>query len=337
MNTDDEIKTLQNNVFTEWQLNLPSDYSIVAGASCNLVDFNIADGLAYPGNTSHLSQAGNKVFDPVITPRVSLLKTFNDKLSVYANVSQGYTPPGTSMVVIPYLGKVNTDLKPETATLYEAGSKGTLFGNHLQYQLALFKMNVTDKITPQTVTDAKGAILYTFYTNVGKQINDGLETSLAYSMEREGRFISLIRPFVAYTYSYFTYQDFKSDNNNNAKTVNYTGFRVSGVPPHMINAGIDMATKWGLSLNTTLRYVDAMPVTYTNTVRANTFALLDGKLGYEKPVGEHFLLSVFAGANNLTNSTYYTMVYINSSNAGLFIPGPYTATFYSGFNFSYKF
>ena len=118
--------------------------------------------------------------------------------------------------------------------------------------------------------------------------------------------------------------------------MDYTGFHVSGVPPHMVSAGVDLATKWGAYENTTLRYVDQMPVNYANTVYANTYVVLDAKAGIRRTIGR-FALDAYVGGNNLTNSTYYTMVYLNSTNSGLFIPGPYTATFYSGIDFRCRF
>lgn len=336
MNTDDEITTIENHLFTQWDVTLPSRFVATAGVSGHFLRFRIADGLAYPGNTSHLSQAGTRNFPGVATWRVALLRPIGQRLSLFGNVSQGYTAPPTTMFVIPYLGTVNNDLGPERATSYEAGAKGKLFGDRLSYQASAFSMHVSDKITPQTVTDAQNTVLYTFYRNVGRQRNDGLELNLDYSLERPDRVVSSLHAFAAYTYSYFTYTDFKSDNNHNSRTVDYTGLHVSGVPPHMVSAGLDLATKWGAYANTTLRYVDQMPINYANTAYANTYTVLDAKAGIRRAVGR-FSLDAYLGGNNLTNSTYYTMVYLNSTNSGLFIPGPYTATLYGGLDFRCRF
>ncbi|MDD4645176.1 MAG: TonB-dependent receptor [Bacteroidales bacterium] len=337
MNADNEITTFQNNLFTQWDVILPYDFILTAGASYNSVKFDIADGLGYPGNTSHPDQSGTRSFDPVVCPRLSLLKTFNNNVSAFVNISKGYTPPATTMTTIPYLGEVNMNLKPESGMLYEIGSKGSLLNKKLSYQVALFQLDVNDKLTPQSVADSTGSILYTFYTNTGEQIDNGLEVNVSYSLINDSRkVISRVQPFVTYTYSDFKYKNFRSDNNDNAKTVDYTDHKVSGVSPHVLNAGVDIASKWGVYLNSTYRWVDAMPLHYNNLHYTNSFSLLNAKIGYRTILGKHFALDVFAGANNLTNSLYYTSVYINSTNSGLFIPGPYTATYYCGLNLSYK-
>lgn len=337
MNLDNEIRTFQNTIFTQWEFNLPYDFLLIAGVSYNLIEFGVDDRMTNIHNPKHLDQSGFKRFTPVATPRVSLLKSINDDISVYANFSQGYTPPSTSNVVIPYLGQVNKDLKPELGTQIEIGSKGSLFDKMLSYQVALFQVNITDKITPQSVTTMANKLLYTFYTNVGKQVDKGLEASLAYTfIFNEKSPVSVLRLSTTYSYSHFTYDEFKSDNNNNAKTVDYSGNKVSGVPPNIFSVGADVETKWGVYLYTTFKYVDKMPIDYVNLHYVDGYSLLDAKIGYKKQFG-NFTSEIFAGGNNLSNSLYYTMMYINSTNAGLFLPGPYTATYYGGLNINYRF
>jgi iron complex outermembrane receptor protein len=151
-----------------------------------------------------------------------------------------------------------------------------------------------------------------------------------------------VRPFVNYTYSDFTYDNFKSDNNNNAATINYSGKPVVGVPPHNFNAGIDIALKQGLYLYTTYQYIDAMSINYDNAHRAPSFALLNAKTGWKKDIGQHYHLDIFAGANNITKSLYYNMVFLNAytaaaPNPNIYLPAAYNATFYGGLNFIYKF
>src|SRR5690606_32447287 len=144
------------SVFTQWDLLLPKNYKITLGASSNFIEYDINDMLANSSNPNHLDASGYKTFDPVITPRISLQKLINEKISAYVSVSQGYSPPTTSDVVIPYTGEVNTGLNPETATQYEIGTKGNLLDSKLSYQLAFFRLNVQDKLTSRAVTDNSG-------------------------------------------------------------------------------------------------------------------------------------------------------------------------------------
>jgi iron complex outermembrane receptor protein len=343
LTTDLEVATMQYSLFTEWNVHLPENFTLIAGAGSSSIEYGLTDKLTNTGNPTHRDQSGYKVFKPVITPRIALQKMFNQSINVYATVSQGYSPPTSTTVVIPTTGQVITDLKPEKGTLYEFGSKGSLLNKKFSYQLALFNMNVTDKLTTQGVTNAAGTVLYSYAVNSGKQRNKGLEISLNYSLlNDDSKTVSSIRPFINYTYSDFTYVDFKSDNNNNARTINYSGKPVVGVPPHNFNAGVDIGLKQGLYLHTTYQYVDAMSLSYDNAHHAPSFSLLNAKIGWRKGLGQHYQLDVFAGSNNLTKSLYYNMVFLNSysataPNPNIYLPAAYNATFYGGVNFNYKF
>ena len=338
---DLQVVALQASIFSQWDLLLPYEITLTAGASLNFVHYNIKDRLANSANPSHPDQSGIKDFTPVITPRVALLKAFGRRVSIYGQVSQGYTPPGSGSVVIPAIGAVNTDLKPERATLYEIGSKGNLLDGRFSYEVALFDMRVKDKLTSQAVTNDSGTVLYTFTTNAGTQNNRGLELAVKYNVINDkDSAVSSLQPFAAYTLSRFRYDDFKSDNNNNANTIDYSGKNVVGVPENVLNLGFDLALRWGIYLYGTYQYVDSEFLTYDNAHSAKSYSLLNAKVGYRTDIGRHFRLDAFAGGNNLLGGLYYTMVFLNASYSGpppnVYLPGPYSATFYGGVNLSYS-
>lgn len=339
---DLELATMQYSIFTQWEIKLPQGFAVTAGVSNNYIEYGITDRLTNSGNPSHKDQSGHKTFTPVVTPQLSLLKALTQTIAIYAGVSKGYSPPTSGQVVIPQISQVNTGLQPEKSTQYELGAKGSLLNEKLTFQVAVFDMEIKDKLTSQAITDNNGTVLYSVTTNAGGQQNRGIEADLAYSISfTKSAAFSLIRPFISYTYSNFTYNDFKSDNNNNPKTINYNGNKASGIAPHLFNSGADVITKWGVYLNTTLQYVDKMPITYDNRHYADAYTLLQAKLGYKHRIGKHIGLDVFAGGNNLTGSKYYTMVFLNANFSGatpnIYLPGPYKATWYGGFNLHYKF
>ncbi|MBO9728281.1 MAG: TonB-dependent receptor [Chitinophaga sp.] len=339
---DIELSAMQYNIFTQWELKLPQGFMVTAGVSNNYLEYSITDRLTNSANPTHKDQSGHKTFTPVITPQVSILKALNENVSVYAGVSKGYSPPVSGQVVIPQISQVNKDLRPEKSVQYEAGAKGTLLHKNLLFQVAIFDMEITDKLTSQAVTDNSGTVLYSITTNAGGQQNRGIEAEVSYTIKPlQPKVISLIQPFVSYTYSRFIYKQFRSDNNNNAKTIDYSGNKASGVPPQLLNAGVDVISKWGVYLNTTWQFVDRMPITYDNRHYADAYTLLQAKLGYRHSLGRHFQLEVFAGGNNLTSSRYYTMVFLNANFSGatpnIYLPGPYKANWYSGFHLNYKF
>ncbi|HUB61054.1 MAG TPA: TonB-dependent receptor [Puia sp.] len=330
------------NVFTEWKFSLPTRVILTAGGSLNFTEFAIQDMLANSANPTHANGSGDKSFPPYFAPRVSLLKLLNDHMSVYADVSSGYTPPPTSDVINSVLGSVNRDLKPESGVQYEIGTKGDLFNRKLSYQLALFDQDIHNKIVTEQVPATATEPTYSTYVNAGRQADLGLELSLTYLLiDNKDALISLLRPFLTYAYSDFEYKDFYSDNNHNAATVSYSNNKVAGVAPNVVNAGIDLQTRNGFYLYLTYRHVDAVPYTFDNLNYARAFNLLSGKIGYRSMLGNHFSLDVYAGGDNLTNATYYSFLFFSGNLAGTtdphFLPMPYDAAYYGGVKLAYIF
>ncbi|MFD2244618.1 TonB-dependent receptor [Pontibacter ruber] len=341
--TDLEVAGQQYSLFTEWNLQLPRNFTLIGGASSNIIEYGITDKLTNSANKTHKDQSGYKTFKPFVTPRVALQKVFGENITAYVSVSQGYSPPTSGNVVVPATGEVLTDLKPEKGTQYEVGSKGSLLDKKLSYQVALFDLNVSDKLTTQAITDpTSGTVLYSYSVNAGSQKNRGAELAVNYSVVDDNtKFVMLVRPFANYTYSDFTYDNFKSDNNNNERTVDYSGNSVMGVPEHNFNAGIDISTRPGIYLLATYQYVSDMPITFDNAHTAPGYSLLNAKLGWRKSIGNHVQFDVYAGGNNLTESLYYNMVFLSAysasaKNPNIYLPAAYKATFYGGFTFSYK-
>jgi iron complex outermembrane recepter protein len=334
--SDLQVVSLVSNTFLETTAKLPAQFDVTAGASLDFVRYAITDRLANSANPSHLSQTGTLQFDPVIAPRIAVSRAFGPDLAVYGQISSGYTPPASTAVVIPQSGTVNSALQPERGILYEVGSKASLFDGRLTYEAALFDLVVNDKLTPQTITDQFGT--YTVTTNAGKQNDVGLELAAKYALWRSHESaLQLVQVFGSYAFSSFHYDNFKSDNNNNARTIDYTGKSVVGVPPHVVNLGLDVATRFGLYLNGTFMHVSPMPIVYDNSQSAPAYGLLDAKIGYRADIVRHLRLDLSVGSRNLTSSTYYTEVFLNASNngQGVYLNGPYNAAFYGMFLLSY--
>lgn len=338
--SDLETHTMQSSVFTQWDLGLPRDFTLTAGTSLNFIEYAIDDRLANTANPTHADVSGRQVYDPVLTPRVALRKGFGGDMSVWASVSQGFTPSTTGDAVIAATGEANTGLKPERGTQFEIGTSGLVFDKRLMYQVALFDLRVSDKLTSQSVFDAGGSQLYAYTVNAGDQSNKGAEVALSYALiDGGGSMLTSLRPYLTYAYSDFTFTDFKSDNNNNAGTVDYSGNTVPGVPKNLYTLGLDAVSRPGLYGNASVEHMDAMPITNDNAHSAPAYSVVNAKLGYRRDVGQGVTLDAFVGGNNLTGSLYYTMVFLNANFSGappkIYLPGPYETKMYGGLKLIY--
>ncbi len=341
MRSDLETANMQYSIFSQWDASLPAGFTLTAGASVNFIEYSIQDRMATSANPTHKDASGRKVYDPVVTPTFALRKMFGPGFSLYANVGQGYTPPTSSDAVIAYTGEANEGLKPERAWQYEVGSKGSLLDDRVSYTLALFQMNVSDKLSSEAVFDTDGTALYSYTVNAGDQRDRGIELGASFALiDDPSRPVSLVKPFASYTYSKFEYTDFKSDQNDDENTVDYTGNDVVGTARNVFNVGVDARLRSGIYGNVTYHDTDGMPISYDNAHWAPGFSLINAKIGFQHDFTGRFTLDAFAGGNNLGNSRYYTQVFLNhkfdTPNPHMYLNGPYTAKYYGGFRISVR-
>ncbi|HEY7895368.1 MAG TPA: TonB-dependent receptor [Gemmatimonadaceae bacterium] len=340
--TDQENAATATSLFTEWSFALPQAFTITAGASLNKNQFNIRN-LLNAGTLFDTTQVSSETFGWEFDPRIAVSKEIHGSALVYASVSAGYAPPLLSNVVASD-GTVDLNLKPERAVQYEVGTQGNFFDRRLTGQLSLFDIENSDKL----VTETADAV--TFTTNAGKQRNRGVEVSLSYlAVSDTTRPISTVRPWASYSFTDATFTDFKSDNNNNAQTVDFSGNDVPRVPRNVVNVGLDLASNVGLYLNGSYQYVSKVPVTFDNSTWVRSYDLLGLKVGYKKDVNKHWLLDLAVGGDNLTGSTYYSFLFVGANiNAlaqaedggrgdGYIIPAPYKAQLYSNISLRYVF
>ena len=339
LRSDLEIQAMQYSVFAQAALQIVPKLTLSAGAGLNYVEYGIVDMRA--ATPTYVNVSGYDRFKPILSPRGALAYQMTNDLSVYASVSQGYSAPATNQVVIAQTGLVNYNLRPELGTSYEIGSKGSLLNKRLSYEIAYFTMAVTDKLIPQNFPATANQPAYTLTTNAGKVQHNGLELAVQYAHRPAKGAVSLIRPFVSYIYSDFYYKEYRSDNNGDARTIDYTGKKESGIAPNLLNAGIDVEVRPGFYLNGTLMYVDQMPITLANDHFAQAYTLVNSKLGYRSALGSHFNLDVYVGSDNMLSSTYSSLVFLNLPNPAnnrplFFNPAP-KITFYSGAVLKYTF
>ncbi len=333
--------------FTQWTLSLPMELSITAGVGVSGMKISLEDRLWGLSN-NHPDNDKLKVYknsyNSLVSPTVAINKKINSVASVYASYSTGYKAPVSSNILISTTGELNTGLKPEKGTQIELGTKGSFLESNLFYTVAVFHAKYQDKFTTLTVQNPDNtATLYSYLVNGGSLNNNGLEFYLSYkAMESETGIIRLLQPFANFTYSDFEYEDFQFERvGKNASNLDitivedYSGKAVAGVAPVVFNAGIDVDTNVGLYGNVYYNYRGEMPYTSDGVNVANPYSLLNAKVGFRKSI-QHVDFDIYAGANNITGTQYYNMVFVNQL-PDAYIPAPDEINFFGGVNLRYTF
>jgi iron complex outermembrane recepter protein len=344
--------TATNSVFTEWTLTLPGDIAFTGGIGWSGVKLKLNDRLI--GVNSATASANTpdifrRNYDDMWAPHLAVNKVFGGKVSAYASWSRGFKAPVTSYFYIPFVagapgtGKINANLVPERGDQFEIGSKGTFLGSRVNYELALFHTTFENKMTAIAVPLDATTTAYTYVTNGGRQVHDGVELSLrGAAFQSEKGFIRQLSPFVNATYIQGKYEDYRfmrfrvAPNQTKDSTVDFSGKKVAGLPPLVFNAGFDLVTGPGLYFNAYYAYRDDVYITGDNRVRVDGFGLVNAKVGFRRSLGTHFDIDASAGAINLGDVQYYQMVFINQL-PDAYVAAPRHTQWFGGITLKYNF
>ncbi len=284
--TDDEVNNWRYSVFGQADLDLQNGFILSAGASFNKSYAGITRLNSYPVNPQE------RTFGNIVSPRFTLLKSLHN-ITFYGLVSQGFSPPTTSEL-IPSNGTVNNTLNAEKGMNYELGSRGHFFTHKLYYDLNVYWFKLQDAISQRRDINGND-----FFVNTGGTNQHGIELQLKYQpVKKANGFVSDLLLGTAYSYQNFTYNDY------NVFTVDYSGKQLPGAPKHFVAASFDVTTKPGIYLNVTYTYTDKIALNDANSEYAASYNLLGFRLGYKKICNHHYLLEIFAGADNVAGVSY---------------------------------
>ncbi len=305
------------NLFFEADADLEKNTFLTTGLNLNATSYML---------NLQTSQLNNAVgFTPTLCLRVALSHVFDKAFSVYGDVSQGFSPPDFDEMKNPFTGGLLPNLLPELATQYEIGARGRLSDIPLGYDLALYDLDAVQELVQQTVSGVAE------FVNAGGTNHKGVELTLSESLVNDPtRFLTLLKPWIAYSYQHYVFTQYTNNG------VSYAGNQLTGNPENQFNTGIDIETQPGLYLNTNIQFVDAYPITDSNSVWNNSFALWNAKLGYRQTIGKQMKVDAFVGGENLLNQTYSAYVAFNATNAAYYEPGV-GQSLYGGLNLNVLF
>lgn len=335
-----------SSLFSEWTFQLPHDLSVTAGIGVSRMRIDLKDRFYVAANTKPTEF--DTSYKNMVSPHLAINKVFSKSISAYFAYSRGYKAPVSSYFFIPFVtaapgttGVINQQLKAEAGNQFELGTKGALAAGRASYQLALFRAVFSNKMTAVNVLNTAGtSTLYTYVTNGGSQVNQGIEASLRYQVIKSDKgFVTGFTPFVNLAWSDFSYSDYSFHYRGvvlKDSVVNYNGKAVAGVAKFAGSAGFDLETNIGLYASMSWLYKDGFPISSDGLNRTTSYHLLNAKLGFRSKLSAHFDLDAFAGLNNITGTQYPLMVFINQL-PDAYLAAPLKTDFFGGMSLKYNF
>ncbi len=280
--TLDDIPTRQSLLFAqgnfEWKR-----WELTAGASLNYLSVKFTRSYPLP-----LPQQ-ERAFSAQAAPRVSVARHFKN-LTVYSAFAKGFSPPTTSEL-LPSGSAANLSLNAEKGVNYELGLKGII--KNLSYDVNVFLFRLQNTIVQRR--DAGGG---DYYLNSGKTSQQGIETTLNYSLLKNVAVVKQSSFWLNHAWHTFRYKDFKQLAND------YSGKRLPGTAPHTISAGFDAILKNGLFTTVNYYFSDKIPLNDANSEYAAAYHLLNARLGYEWTNNNRCRIKMIVGAENLADQKY---------------------------------
>lgn len=343
------IETRTSSAFSDWSLALSKAMSISAGLGYSTMSIYMNNRLYSLANNNPSNPAALRIpvefrnnYHGMLSQHFGINYMIQKNMSIYGSYRTGYKAPVSSYFFVPVTGEVLTGLKPELGTQLEAGTKGNVMKEKLYYEVAVFYALYKNKMTTIAVPNAANtATSYVYVTNGGEQKNLGVEFLMRWNAYKsETGFFKNISPFLNGAWSQFKYGNFKfqqlSADKKNVKESDFSGKVVPGVPPIVINVGVDFNTKPGLYGNISVNYRDKMYFTSDNLNQAKSYTLVNAKLGYRKTFLKHFDADIYFSALNITSEKYYQMVFVNQL-PDAYLPGPNKINYFGGATLKYNF
>ena len=308
LQTNDNVGAMSYFLFTQLETDLPQNFILTIGASYNSIKYNFTRLSDVP-NIKPI----NDFLPSAFLPRIALLKKIKDKMAVFASVSSGFSPPLVSEFTAGYQ---NTTFVPtlasEKGTNYEIGTRGSLLKHRLSFDVTAYSFRLQNTIV-RRVNEAGTE----FFTNAGGTKQNGLEVLLNGWLMRnkEAKAIQEVRLFTSFTLADYQFKNYKQVQTD------LSGKSLTGVPRHVWISGLDITSQPGFYLNSTINFTDRLPVNDANTVYANSYWLLNARVGYQKTF-KPLALNIFVAGDNLLDKLYSLGNDLNPVGNRFFNPAP---------------
>jgi iron complex outermembrane receptor protein len=312
---DDEITTRTGFVFAQADYELPAGFLLTAGASYNRLRYQIARISSAATNPTGYGIARD--FQPQVSPRLALLKEITSQISAYASVSTGFSPP-TEAELRPSDGTISRDLQAERGTSYEVGTRGTLLGGRLIFDVALFDLELKNTIVSRS--DAQGIQLF---ANAGDTHQRGAEVAASGWLWQPATSTNAaspaagLRAWASYAYNRFRFGSYES-----ATGQQYGGNQLTGTAPHTLSAGLDFSQALGFYLSPTVGHQSTLPLNDANTDYAASYWVFGSRVGWRRTLASRLSLDVYGGVENVGDRRYSLGNDLNAFGGRYFQPAP---------------
>ena len=290
--SDNMEKRQYENLFIQMESSFSDKYFISAGVNGNLTRFYYTDEFTENGD-----QSGNQAYQPIISPRLGANVVLNKKISVFGNVSHGFSTPTFEETLLP-AGEINADIKPETGWNTEIGFRSQIF-DRVQFSTSYYRIYIKNLLVARrTGEDSYVGV------NAGKSLHPGFETEIRWNVTDPLKFPSLMLTGNA-TIANYHFSDFTDQE------VDYSGNDLPGTSKTTVFALANFNPGKNFSFNLWYRYTGKMAVNDANTDYSDAFGITNLEAKYFGKINR-FKFELKTGIQNIFDIKYASMLAVNA-------------------------
>ncbi len=315
-------------IHTDWLLH--PKWRLTLGGRFDSYRFKINDQFREDG-----SDDSGTITMQQFSPMAGLVFEISSNRFWYLNFTTAFqTPTTTELSNRPDgSGGLNPNLQPVDIISYELGVKRIIPDWEIQYQAAVYFMQLNDMLIPFQSSEAEQEEI--FYRNAGRSQNTGAELFLNWSPSRH------LDIDLSYTHMDFKFEDYQvlHTQNNQHEFINLTGNQIPGVPKQRFYMGIKYSHISEAFVKIQFNWVDEYfandfngPPPDNDKPQSNyindAYSTIDIRLGkywHLSNTGIKF----FLGVDNLLDERYNSSIIPNAFGARFFEPAP-GQTWYGG-------
>jgi iron complex outermembrane receptor protein len=310
LQTDDRLTSNSLLLFAQTEFDLPHHFYATVGGSASFVKYKFERLAGLPSGNYQRN------FDPVVSPRLALIKKLGESFSVFGSVCKGFSAPAQAEVR-PSTGVYNSTLSPEQGINYELGFRGSMKRN-FSFDIVFYDFELVQAIVSQ-----RNIFSADYFINAGRTSQKGIETSLSFQKETSSKFISNFKTWISYTFTNYKFSNYQHDG------VNYSGNRWTGSPLNTLVSGFDLTILKKCYWNMTANYTDCIPLNDANSIYASSYFLVGSRIGFRNNLTEKTSLEIFCGVDNALDQRYSLGNDLNAA-GGRYFNAAATRNFYFG-------
>ncbi|MCK4820628.1 TonB-dependent receptor, partial [bacterium] len=276
-----EIDTEIYAPFIQYQFSPVDKMKITAGGRYDSAKYDVDVKIDESGTKS----SGEQEFT-AFSPKLGATYDFTSRINTYFSYSQGFVVPTTSQLFTAGDAS-NPNLEAEEAENYEIGMRSSFLDNKLGLDLAIYTMDVTNKI----VSSGTSSWSSDPYINAGETSQDGLEATAVIIP------LDMVRLTLAYSFAESKYDVYS------LAQPEYNGKDTPMSPKHRLNARLAVMPIKGLEVELEM---DEVSTQYHDT--ANEFEYSRPTLFHLRTTYDKEQYSAWIHIKNLTDQTYATRI-----------------------------